>query len=104
MNISKEHIRFERSSSEKDFKKDLGIGRIYQIEKWFSDLGYSSDKYIIDKDFNIKVKRHLDLRGTNITSLPNNLNVGRDIWLDKDRRNKIYVPEYLKEKVKYENE
>jgi len=93
LNISKEHIRFERSNSEENFKKDLGIGRIYQIEKWFSDLGYSSDKYIIDKDFNIKVKRHLDLRGTNITSLPDNLSVKGGLYLS--RTNITSLPDNL---------
>ena len=81
MNISKEHIRFERSNSEENFKKDLGIGKIYQIEKWFSNLGISSNKYTIDKDFNIKVKESLDLKGTNITSLPDNLSVGENLGL-----------------------
>ena len=121
MNLTRKHISFERVSSADDFKRKLKIGRIAQIEKWFDDLGISSDRYTIDKDFNINVRGNLDLRGTkitllpndlsieeslflsgtNITSLPNDLSVGRDIWLDKDKKGKVYVPEHLKKKIEY---
>jgi len=171
---------FERGG---DPYKKLGVGRVALIDKWFSNLGISSDRYTIDKNFNINVRGglhlsgtnitslpdnlsigwSLDLRGTNITSLPNNLSVGRslhlsgtnitslpnnlsigwslnlkgtkitslpdnlsvggwldlrgtkitslpnnlsveeEIWLDEDRKGKVYVPEHLKEKIKYES-
>ena len=112
--------RFERGG---DLYRKLGVGKIALIDKWFSDLGISSDKYTIDKDFNINVYGDLDLSGTKITSLPNNLNVGRGlflegtkitslpddlsvggkIWLSKDRKGKIYISEHLKKKVHYES-
>jgi len=128
--------KFERGG---DPYRKLDVGKIVLIDKWFSDLGISSDKYTIDKDFNINVYGDLDLSGTKITSLPDNLNVGWDldlsytkiislpnnlsvewslylygtkitslpdnlsvegnIWLDKDRRDKVYVPKHLKKKV-----
>ena len=109
---------FERGG---DPYRKLGVGRIYQIEKWFSDLGISLDEYTINKDFNINVYGDLylggtnitslpdnlsvggwlDLDGTDITSLPNDLNVKEEIWLDEDEESKVYIPEYLKNKVKY---
>ena len=112
-------FRFERGG---DPYRKLGVGRIVLIEKWFSDLGISSDKYTIDKDFNINVGRslylcgtnitslpnnllsvegYLNLRETNITSLPDNLSVEKYIYLDKNKKEKVYVPEHLKNKVIY---
>ena len=86
MKIVREHItRFERPSSEEDFKRKVGIGRIYQIKKWFSDLGISSDRYTIDKDFNINIKGSLDLRNTDITSLPDNLSIGGSLHLSETK-------------------
>ena len=73
---------FERGG---DPYRKLGVGKITLIEKWFSDLGISPDKYTIDKDFNINVEGSLDLEGTDITSLPNDLSVGGslDLWKTK---------------------
>ena len=80
MKLIKEHItRFERGG---DPYRKLGVGKIALIDKWFSDLDIGSDRYTIDKDFNINVRGSLDLSGTNITSLLNNLNVGGYLYLE----------------------
>ena len=72
--------KFERGG---DPYRKLGVGRVVLIEKWFSDLGINSDRYTIDKDFNINVRRYLNLNGTNITSLLDNLNVGGSLDLER---------------------
>ena len=89
--IVRENITsFERGG---DPYRKLGIGRIYQIDKWFSDLGISSNEYTIDKDFNINVYGDLYLGGTNITSLPDNLSVRG--WLDLDGTDITSLPNDL---------
>jgi len=91
MKLIKEHItRFERGG---DPYRKLGVGRAALIDKWFSDLGISPDRYTIDKDFNINVEEWLDLEGTNITSLPDNLSVGG--WLDLDGTDITSLPNDL---------
>ena len=83
MKLVREHItRFEKATSGDDFKRKLGVGKIVQIEKWFSDLGISSDRYTIDKNFNISVGGDLYLEETKITALPDNLKVGGKIYKD----------------------
>ena len=80
--LVREHItRFEKATSGDDFKRKIGVGRIALIDKWFSDLGISSDRYTIDKNFNISVLGSLNLYGTKITALPDNLSVGGDLDL-----------------------
>jgi len=96
--LVKEHItRFEKATSGDDFKRKIGVGRIALIDKWFSDLGISSDRYTIDKNFNIHIQGYIDLRkylrGTNITSLPDNLSVGGN--LDLDGTNITSLPDNL---------
>ena len=82
MKLVREHItRFEKATSGDDFKRKLGVGRIALIDKWFSDLGISSDRYTIDKNFNISVGGYLYLYGTKITALPDNLRVGGSLYL-----------------------
>jgi len=81
---------FERGG---DPYRKLSIGKATLIDKWFSNLGISSDEYTIDKDFNINVGGYLDLRGTNITSLPNNLSIKRS--LDLERTNITSLPNDL---------
>ena len=91
MKIVRENITsFERGG---DPYRKLGVGRAALIEKWFSDLGISSDKYTIDKDFNINVYGDLYLGGTNITSLPDNLSVRG--WLDLDGTDITSLPNDL---------
>ena len=61
-------------------KATLGLGKRALIKKLFDDLGISSDKYVINDDFSIYYNGDLDLENTNITKLPDNLNVNG--WLD----------------------
>ena len=98
MKLVREHItRFEKATSGDDFKRKIGVGRIALIDKWFSDLGISSDRYTIDKNFNIHIQGYIDLRkylrGTNITSLSDNLYV--DGWLDLRGTNITSLPDNL---------
>ena len=99
MKIDRKNISFQRGG---DPYRKLGVGKAALIEKWFNDLGISSDEYTIDKDFNINIRKglylwktkitslpdnlsvggSLDLKGTNITALPDNLSVGREIYKD----------------------
>ena len=70
-----ESISFERG---KDPKSVMGIGKRAQIQQWFETWA-PNVKYMIDDNLNIYVRRYLDLSGTQITELPDNLRVGR--WL-----------------------
>ena len=74
-----ESINFKRGLEP---KHALSLGRRALIKKWFDDLDISPDEYVINPDLSIEVGRHLDLEGTQITSLPDNLSVGRDLWLE----------------------
>ena len=80
MKIDRKNISFQRGG---DPYRKLGVGKAALIEKWFNDLGISSDEYTIDKDFNINVEGSLDLEGTDITSLPNDLSVGGSLYLSE---------------------
>ena len=51
------------------------------IKKWFDKAGVSSRDYTINDDLTINVIGHLDLEGTQITSLPDNLSVGGSLYL-----------------------
>lgn len=83
-----------------DIKSSLDIGRVANIRKWFRDLGYSDKDYLItdtevifgeDLDLEntditklpdgLNVRGYLDLRGTLITELPEGLKVGRNLFL-----------------------
>ena len=72
MKLVREHIEFERGLEP---KQALSLGKRALIKKWFDDLGYGPNEYIINADFSIDVRGNLDLRGTQITSLPDNLSV-----------------------------
>ena len=105
-----ESIDFERGLEP---KQALSLGRRALIKKWFDDLGYGLEKYTINADLSIKVKGSLDLRrtqiislpdnlnvegyldlaGTKITSLPDNLNVEGSLWLN--RTNITSLPDNL---------
>ena len=73
-----ESINFKRGLEP---KHALSLGRRALIKKWFDDLDISPDRYVINPDLSIEVGRHLDLEGTKITSLPDNLSVGGDLYL-----------------------
>jgi len=77
MKLVREHItRFERSSSEEDFKRNLNVGKIALIKKWFKDLYYEEDDYTINDDLSIIFHEYLDLSNNpNITLIPDNLKV-----------------------------
>jgi len=74
---------FEKFSEDGDPIADMGIGLMgkrTQIKKWFDSANIQPHKYTIDDDLNITVKGFLDLYGTSITKLPDNLRV--EEWLD----------------------
>ena len=72
MKLVREHINFQRGL---DPKAAMGIGTRAQIKKWFDDLNINTDNYVINPDLSIEYKENLDLSGTQITSLPDNLRV-----------------------------
>ena len=74
MKLVREHIN-EKFKEESDPISDMGIGQRALIKKWFDSVGIPEDYYTIDKNLNITVKGTLDLRGTEITKLPDNLSV-----------------------------
>jgi len=74
-----ENMRFERGQDPKDA---MGIGERVLIKKWFDDLGVSPDDYTIDGKLNIEIRESLNLRYTQITSLPDNLSVGKSLFLE----------------------
>ena len=89
-----ERLNFERGQ---DPKYSIGIGKIALIKKWFDE--WAPDKiYKIDKDLNIEVEGYLDLTNTNITSLPDNLKVGRSLYLKNTKITSL--PDNLKVKGK----
>ena len=73
-----ESINFERGLEP---KQAFSLGRRALIKKWFDDLDISPDRYTINADLSIEVGGTLYLRGTNITSLPDNLSVGGGLYL-----------------------
>ena len=85
-----ENIEFERGLEP---KQALSLGSRALIKKWFDDLDISPDRYTINTDLSIEVKGDLWLRGTNISSLPNNLSVGGR--LDLRETNITLLPDNL---------
>ena len=74
MKLVREHIN-EISLGGSHLER-MGVGMKTSIRKWFDAVGVSPKKYIIYDDLTIDVIGHLDLEGTQITSLPDNLSVG----------------------------
>ena len=58
----------------------MSLGKKASIKRWFDTTGISVD-YTINDDLTINVIGHLNLTGTPITSLPDNLSVGRSLDL-----------------------
>ena len=71
---------YERFSEEGDPIADMGIGQRALIRKWFETWAPKA-RYTIDDDLNISVGENLNLRGTQITKLPDNLSVGGNLYL-----------------------
>ena len=71
---------FEKFSEDGDPIADMGIGSKYLIKQWFESMNVKPNEYIIDDNLNIIVN-WLDLRGTNVTKLPNNLSVKGFLYL-----------------------
>ena len=90
MKIVRESIEFERGLEP---KQALSLGKRALIKKWFDDLGYGPEKYTINSDLSIEVEGSLDLLGTNITSLPDNLSV--EGYLDLNRTKITSLPDKL---------
>ena len=89
---------YEKFTEEGDPIEDLGIGARAQIKKWFDSVGINSRQYTIDDDMHIYVEGYLDLEGSAITKLPDNLSVGGSLYL---RDTKITeLPKNLKVKGK----
>ena len=63
-----EHIEFIRGNPYKTLK----VGKRTQIEEWFKTYAPYSE-YEIKDDLSVYVKGYLDLRGTNVSELPDNL-------------------------------
>ena len=72
-----ESISFERG---KDPRKTMGIGMRVQIQQWFKTWAPNVE-YTIDDNLNVIVEGYLNLSGTQITELPDNLSVGGDLYL-----------------------
>ena len=82
--------------------KAMGIGKRAKIEQWLKSVGVKPKDYTIDDNLHVTIKRDLDLYDDKtIDWLPDNLNVGRYIWLDVNKRGKIDIPEHLKNKIRY---
>ena len=72
-----ENISFKRG---RDPKQVLGIGKKAQIDNWFKKWAPGVE-YEIDDNLNIYVDGYLDLDITDVTSLPDNLKIGRSLFL-----------------------
>ncbi len=72
---------YEKFSEDGDPIVDMGIGMRAQIKQWFDSIGVKPDKYTIDDNLNIIVKRSLDLEDAQITELPDNLKVNWNLYL-----------------------
>jgi hypothetical protein len=66
-----EELGFERTG---DVKKGLGLGKRKKIHKWFSEWAPYAD-YEIRDDLSVYVKGYLDLEGSQVTQLPDDLNI-----------------------------
>ena len=90
---------FEKFTEDGDPIEDMGIGMRAKIKKWFDSIGVKPDKYTIDDDLNINVKGSIDLYGTQITELPDNLRVEENLDLYGtpiiELPNKLIVRGYL---------
>ena len=75
MKLVREHIN-EKFTDESDPIQDMGIGTRVQIKKWFDSVNVKPSEYTIDDNLHIIVGGYLDLHGTAITELPDNLTVG----------------------------
>ena len=64
-----------------DPKRSIDIGSRALIEKWFEEFTPGVN-YEIDDNLNISIEIHLYLVNTNISSLHNNLIVGRALYLN----------------------
>ena len=74
MKLVREHIN-EISLGGSHLER-MGVGWKTSIKRWFDAAGISVKDYVINDDLTINVIGNLDLRGTPITSLPDNLSVG----------------------------
>jgi hypothetical protein len=94
MKLVKEHIILEKFTDDSDPISDMGIGTQSQIKKWFDSVGISSKYYTIDDQMYIHVRGNLDLEGTRITELPNNLRSVKG-FLDLDGTTITKLPDNL---------
>ena len=72
---------FEKFSEDGDPIADMGIGSKYSIKQWFDSVGVKPHRYFIDDDLTINFQGGLDLEGTQIIKLPDNLNIEWDLDL-----------------------
>ena len=91
-----ENIEFKRG---RDPKRTLGIGKVAQIDQWFEKWAPKVE-YKIDDNLNIYVYGNLNLRNTNVTSLPDNLKVNSNLVLDNTKKltslpNNLKVDDHL---------
>ena len=80
MKLVRERIN-EKFTEDSDPIEDIGIGSKYLIQKWFESVGVDRSEYAIDDDLTIYFEGFLDLEGTQITKLPDNLRVGGSLDL-----------------------
>ena len=91
---------FEKFTEEdSDPVADMEIGSKNIIHKWFESVGVDRSRYTIDDNLNINVKGDLDLRGTRITKLPDNLTIRGCLDLEgtqiKELPDNLYVDGWL---------
>ena len=79
----------------KDIKANVGIDVLYKksIEEWFAKWAPDTD-YVILTNLDIYVYDELDLIGSSLTYLPDNLRIGR--YLDLDESDIIKIPKNLR--------
>jgi Leucine-rich repeat (LRR) protein len=92
MKLVRENIN-EKFTEDSDPIEDMEIGSKYLIRKWFESVGVNRSRYAIDDVLNIYVEGSLDLRGTNVTKLPDNLRI--EGYLDLQRTQITELPENL---------
>jgi hypothetical protein len=98
MKLVREHIN-EKFTEDSDPIQDIGIGSKYLIHKWFESVGVDRSRYTIDDDdLTIYFEGFLDLEGTSITKLPDNLRVGGSLDLQGTQITEL--PSNLKSKQK----
>ena len=79
---------YEAFSEKGDPIKNMGIGSIALIHKWFKTYA-PNVKYTVDDDLNIKVKGSLYLYGTSVRELPDNLSVEGALDLERSDIRKL---------------